>query len=131
MIPADGYGYWLPLMKNYLDICNGVEINCWNEEQKAINEIKLEFQHFMVDVKELETYFRGELTEQVKRFFLENYLDEYGRIKWFTILLKKNDKHYFNSEHWGTEFHAWEVEGKDVQFIKSVMPQEISFHEIK
>lgn len=124
--------YWVPLMNYFLSQSDTIEIHCWNEEEVVVEETKSIVKGSFETIIENELIiFKGYKTIDVVNHLLFNNVDIKGKVKWFTIFLSKNDTTIFHSEHWGMEFFAPNVNEKDIEFIKSVMPIETNFNQYK
>lgn len=124
----DDPSYWVPLMQYFFTQSDFIEIHCWTEEEKVNEEILREFPELAFKHDMYMTIYEGRLTEEIIGFLTQKTFDEDGQIKWFSIFLFKNKKYHFSSEHFGTEFHANDLNEEQVNFIKSVMPKDMTFH---
>lgn len=130
-VPED-YGYWVPLMKHFIERSDTVEIHCWNEEKEVIKEMNALVQSHPRLPKDVNlTIFHCSLTDEVAHHLLYEHIAETENIKWFSIFLSKGDITMFHSEHWGTEFFAPDLSQEDIAYIRSVMPKVTNFHEYK
>ncbi len=126
----ESYTYWTTLMEHYLKQADTVEIHCWNEETEVIEETRSQFRDsFIISREGGLTRFEGSVTAEVADHLLHNHLHKGGRLKWFTIFLSKAGEAIFHSEHWGTEFFTPHVTQQEIEFIKSVMPEETSYNQ--
>jgi len=98
----DSYEWWLDLAKNALEDADEFEMRLWKDDFEGIKS----GQRFGVRVLNnmtKEIVFKGKVTEELKQEILTNFLTDEGYIKWFTLILKKNKKHIFDSGHYGDE----------------------------
>lgn len=125
----ESYEYWVPLMENFIEQSNAIEIHCWNEEKDIIKETALLFINNAEIVKEDNlTIIKGSITEEISNHLLYENLNTIGRLKWFSIFLIKNNAPVFQAEHWGTEFFVSDISEETAAFIKSVMPTGTDFY---
>ena len=75
------------------------------------------------------TIFRCQKQAPLSDYLLNNYLNKIGEFKWFTVNLDKDMVSAFHSGHWGTEFFVPNALKSDVALIKSLIPDETSFHQ--
>ena len=127
---VDNLNFWAQIMEYFLDQSESIEIHCWDEESAVIEELKNVCGDAM-EIKQdgLLTVFNIKKSPSFKQFLLQNYIDEHGRVKWFSIFLSSQETTVFHSEHWGTEFFAPCVNEKEIEFIQSVMPIDTNFHQ--
>ena len=124
------YDYWTALFEHFLTSSDTIEIHCWNEETETIEEIKALYKDELETVKgENLTIFRWRKNSFLSDYLLNNYINKIGDFKWFTVNLDKDLVSVFHSGHWGTEFFVPNALKSDVALIKSVIPDEISFHQ--
>lgn len=128
----DDYTYWIYLMRYFLQKAEKIEIHCWNEEVEAIDEIKSGCAD-IVEIRKEEnlTIFTLKHTDDIANFLLQNNINAEGRLKWFSIFLSSQEITLFHSEHWGIELFAPQVDGVEIQFIKSVTPSDTDFNQYK
>lgn len=124
------YDYWTALFEHFLTSSDTIEIHCWNEEIETIEEIKALYKGELETVKgENLTIFRWRKNSLLSDYLLNNYTNKIGEFKWFTVNLDKDLVSAFHSGHWGTEFFVPNALKSDVALIKSVIPDETSFHQ--
>lgn len=90
----DSYEWWLDLAKNALEDADEFEMRLWEDNVYGIKS----GERFGVRVPNnmsKEIVFKGKVTEELKQEILTNFLTDEGYIKWFTLILKKDDKHIF------------------------------------
>ncbi|CAM5222331.1 putative protein OS=Ureibacillus acetophenoni OX=614649 GN=SAMN05877842_11418 PE=4 SV=1 [Ureibacillus acetophenoni] len=122
--------YWVPLMRYFFSISDTIEIHCWNDEEMVVQETKsILYGSYKTTMENGLTIFNGSKTIDVVNHLLFNNVDTEGKIKWFTIFLNKNRTTIFQSEHWGMEFFAPNVNEKEIEFIKSIMPTETNYNQ--
>jgi hypothetical protein len=127
----DNYDYWVPLMKHYLEQSDTIEIHCWNEETKVIEDTKLIFALLERSYEYELTYFKGDISQNIIDHILHNNLTKDGELKWFSIFLSKGSKTLLQSGHWGTEFFTPNISEKEIAFIHSVMPNKTNYNQYK
>ena len=124
------YDYWTALFEHFLTSSDTIEIHCWNEEIETILEIKSLYQNELeIVIGENLTIIRGGKHPTLSDYLLNNYLNKIGEFKWFTVNLDKDMVSVFHSGHWGTEFFVPNTLKSDVALIKSLIPDETSFHQ--
>jgi hypothetical protein len=123
--------FWVPLMKYFLFQSDTLEIHCWNDEGRVIEETKSVLKEFQIRKEYNLTILKGNITPDIVNHLLFNNVDTEGEIKWFSIFLSKNETTIFHSEHNGEEFFAPNVYKKDIAFIKSIMPSDTNFNQYK
>lgn len=126
---GDNYDYWSPLIGYFLDKSDNIEIHCWNVESTVIEEMKSTSNLLVISYEYELTYFKGNLTSEVKNFLLNHSVNKNGEFKWFSIFLRKGSKTIFHSEHWATEFFMPDVSGKEIAYIHSLMPINTNFNQ--
>ncbi|HEY8422495.1 MAG TPA: hypothetical protein VIL05_12270 [Thermoclostridium sp.] len=123
----DDYGFWEPLMSYFIKKCTHFRIDCWIEETAAIERAKIYGENIDICVNNMKA-FTGEITGQFISELLQEPFDDEGKIKWFSVFLMDGDKHIFSSEHYGSEFAAMYLTEEDVEYVRSVMPEDFYLH---
>ncbi|MGM7680613.1 hypothetical protein ACSVDA_00535 [Cytobacillus sp. Hm23] len=123
------YDYWIPLIKHFLKHSNSIEIHCWNEEQKIIDELMRINEDYTIDVLNDMTVIKTVLSPKLVSLLTTNHLDNKGKIKWFSLFFYKDGNRTYNSEHWGTEFVVSALNKDETITIRNIMPKDTNFHE--
>lgn len=113
----DSYQWWLDLAKNALEDADEFEMRLWEDNVYGI-ESGERFGVRVPNNMSKEIVFKGKVTEELKQEILTNFLTDEGYIKWFTLILKKDDKHIFSSEHYGDETYITVETKEQVNAIK-------------
>lgn len=124
---ADDPSFWVPLMQYFFSESDFIKIHCWTGEEQVNDEIRHELTELTIKHDQYMTIYEGPLTEKIIDFLTQNPQDEDGQIKWFSIFLYKNGNYHFSSEHFGTEFHANDLNEEQFKFVKSVVPKDTNF----
>ena len=95
------YDFWKAMIQKTSQVATEFEIRCWKNEALAI-ETGEKFGERVNNFETEEVVYQGKITEEFISEILNNYLTGDGRLKWFSIFLKKDKKNIFNSEHYGT-----------------------------
>ncbi|MGM7681161.1 hypothetical protein ACSVDA_03305 [Cytobacillus sp. Hm23] len=123
------YDYWIPLITYFSTQSNTVEIHCWNVEKKTIKELVsikgTNIKHVLDEITILQT----ELHPHLINYLLSDYLDNMGRVKWFSLFFYNDETECFNSGHWGTEFFVHRTNKDEVHKLRTIMPNDTIFHE--
>lgn len=127
----NNYDYWSPLIGYFFEKSDNIEIHCWNAEAYIIEEMKSIFYLLEISYEYKLTYFKGNLTSEVKNFIQNHAMNENGEFKWFSIFLLKESKTIFHSEHWATEFFAPDVSEQDIKHIHKAVPANTNFNQYK
>lgn len=114
-------------MKYFIEKSDMVEIHCWNEETKTIEETKAITNEFVISHKYKLTYFKAKLTPTIIQHLLYNNLTQHGELKWFSVFLSYNNNSILNMGHWSTENTADNLTDQEIEFIKSVMPADTGY----
>ena len=124
-IPID-HNFWKPLMLYFLRKSDSFRIDCWKSESEAITWI-LKFASLQDKQSNPNmTLISGELSDEFINTLLNDAYDSFGRIRWFSVFLKKDGTNIFSSEHYGTEFFANSVSKDDLNYIESLLPKDAS-----
>ncbi|WP_378150963.1 hypothetical protein [Chungangia koreensis] len=124
---ADDPSYWVPIMQYFFKQSDNIAIHCWTGEEKVNEEIRHEFTELSIKHDMYMTIYEGRLAEKIIDFLTKNPQDEDGQIKWFSIFLYLNNNCHFSSEHFGTEFHANNLNVEQFEYIKSILPKDTNF----
>ena len=126
---ADNYNYWVPLIKFFIDKSDQIEIHCWNEEIETIEEIKsIPKEKLNIVIEGEVTIFKGNITSAIRDYLLYDNINKNKKLKWFTVIFRKQLDTIFSSEHWGTEFIATAVSETEIEYIKNITPSKTIFH---
>lgn len=121
------YDYWVPLMTYFIGKSDTVEIHCWNEETKTIEETKAISNEFVISYEHKLTYFKAKLTPNIIENLLYQNLTQHGELKWFSVFLSNKNHSVLNLGHWSTENTAENLSPQEIEFIKSIMPVDFSY----
>jgi len=152
------YDYWKKLMLYFALRSTVFRVDCWSTEEKAISAVKpfashvhmqnMEGQELVLSAsKELinslpgwtdsksanpsdsdMVLLSGEMTNQFVDALIYDCFDRCGQVRWFSVFFMDNGKIVFSAEHYGTEFHAADVDDHDIAFIRSVLPEGAILH---
>ncbi len=79
------YDYWSPLI---LEKSDTIEIHCWNDEIDIIEDINtLSLNTFEMFQEDNITIFKGKKTFALSNYLLNDYTNNMGEFKWFTVNL--------------------------------------------
>ncbi|WP_421385265.1 hypothetical protein ACOJQI_11030 [Bacillus salacetis] len=121
----NSYEYWIAVIEHFLTESDTIEIQCWNEEAETINEITSLLKGKYKWVKEDQiTIFKLSNSLSLKNYLLKDCLSSNGELKWFTLNLEKMGLPVLHSGHWGTELVIYNISKEDIDFVKSVIPNE-------
>lgn len=156
MVPLS-YHHWKLLILYFALRSTAFRVDCWSTEIDAINSIKPfanrmdmqnnENQDLVLCISEAligslpwtisenvnpgdsgKALLSGEITKKFINALINDCFDRYGRVKWFSIFFMDNGKIVFSAEHYGTEFHAADIDDNDIAFIRSILPGDAIFH---
>lgn len=121
----ENYHYWVPLIQNYLNKTELIEIHCWNEEKEILTEINSLFDTAS-NVETNLTIFKFSKNRKIEDYLTQHY--EMGKkFKWFTVNFYKGSNVIFHSGHWATEFVILDPGKADMDFIRAVTPSDTNF----
>lgn len=120
------YNFWEPLISFFCKKCTHFRIDCWIDEETAIERAEVFGKVLDTDIDNMKV-FTGEITEEFVFELIHNPFDEEGKIKWFSIFLMDGDSHIFSAEHYGSEFVAECLTKEDVEYIHSIIPKDFDF----
>jgi hypothetical protein len=120
------YHYWVPMIETFLKRSNRFEIHCWNDEFETIEEIKSFYNEEELLEEENITIFKGAKTISMSEYLLNDYLNNAGKFKWFTVNLNQGEETVFHSGHWATEFYVPNIKLEELELIKNVTPLDIN-----
>lgn len=98
----DSYKWWIDLAKKALENADEFEMRLWENDFEGIQSGE-KFGKKVPNNETMEIVFKGNLVPELEQKILTNYLTKEGYIKWFTLILKKDNKDIFSSEHYGDE----------------------------
>lgn len=124
----NNYDFWKPLVLRYIKYSDTLRIDCWNNDEYAINrilpyakKIDRESNPNMTSVW-LDTHF------DVIDDIINNPFDNEQKIAWFSLFLEKDENCFFSSEHYGKEFSVLEVNKEEVEFLRTFITTDFCFH---
>lgn len=112
------YEWWLDLAKKALEEADEFEMRLWEDDLEGIKSGQ-KFGKRVPNNETKEIVFKGEVVPELKEEILSNFLTDEGYIKWFTLILKKDNKHIFTSEHYGDETYISVHTKEQVRAIQS------------
>jgi hypothetical protein len=127
MLVPTNYDFWEPLLSHFIEKCTHFRIDCWLDEATAIARAKIFGKILDTGVDNLKV-FTGEITEEFIFELIHNPFDDEGKIKWFSIFLIDADRYVFSVEHYGSEFTADCLTEEEVEYIRSIIPEDFNFH---
>lgn len=115
--------YWKPLIMEYIEEADGIRIDCWNDEEQIIYDLK----ELCTDL-DLESncnmhILKFNISEKVINELVYNAIGHDGNIKWFSFFLTRNNDIILSSSHYGKEFSIEGISKEEIQFIKYFIPK--------
>lgn len=126
---AEDYSFWIPMIEHFFVYADSFEIHCWKEESAKYADIINELPSVERDEDGQLLIASGQLNEKAKEFILSRSIDTKGRLKWFSLFLKKQGEPLFSSEHYGVELIGYTLETKQTAFLKKVLPEDVRHFE--
>lgn len=130
MIVPINYNFWEPLIFLFVKKCTCFRIDCWIDEETAIKRAEVFGRVLDTGIDNMKV-FTGEITEEFVFELIYNSFDEEDKIKWFSIFLMDGEKYVFSAEHYGTEFAAECLTEDEIEYIRSILPEDFHFHIFK
>lgn len=100
------YKWWEDLAKKALEKADEFEMRLWEHDLEGI-ESGEKFGKKVPNNETREIIYKGKVVPELKQEILTNYLAKEGYIKWFTLMLKKDNEYIFSSEHYGDETYIF------------------------
>jgi|GEM_PF-1394742 len=120
---ASDYSFWIPLISRYLAASDTIRIDCWIDEEYAINRVLPYARQVDQESNPYMKIFWLDKTPEVIDDIILNPFDDEPKIAWFSIFLEKDGVVFFSSSHYGLELSASDVDEVEVEFLrKSVTP---------
>lgn len=115
--------YWQELWDTYTTDFSSVEIHCWKEEPKHIEEI--EKIASLIQDQNLIIAYTVTLNEENRSFLRNNSNDENGGLKWFTLLFYKETTQMLEIGQYGSEISLYGINEKEAESFKAIFPENI------
>lgn len=116
------YSWWSSLIKQICKEANYFEIRCWTGEAPAIDTGN-RFGNPVENSTTSELVFQGRITDEFQKEITTNYLTADNYLKWFTLIIYRDETMLFLSEHYGSEAHLLNVASEKISCIKSWIQQ--------
>ncbi|MET0787461.1 MAG: hypothetical protein ABWX61_01225 [Paenisporosarcina sp.] len=113
--------FWQELWDTYTTDFNTVEIQCWKEEQRHVEE--LEKIASQIQDQNLILEFTITLNEENCAYLRENSIDENGGLKWFTLLFYKEATQMLEIGQYGSEISLYGIDETEADTFKSLFPE--------
>jgi len=114
---AKSYDFWKAMIQKISQKVTEFEIRCWENEEPAI-ETGEKFGKRADNFVTKEIVYQGKVTKDFITEILNSYLTGNGRLKWFSIFFKKDNKIIFSSEHYGTEIIMHNINDEEIEAVR-------------
>ena len=121
------YDFWPLLISYFIEKSDVFHIDCWIDEIEGIERASL-FGRNVESYNENVKSFEGRITKEFVQEIVNKPFDQEGKVKWFNIDFKKGTEMFLSCQHNGCEFVTGWLNSKDAEYIKSVIPEDFSFH---
>ncbi|QFF99770.1 hypothetical protein PB01_13480 [Psychrobacillus glaciei] len=123
--PSD-VNFWTNLLDNYTNEFQEVVIQCWNEEEHAINE--LSSRAASTTNEGLIKIFYINLNEENRVFLRNHSVDPNGGLKWFTMFFNVNGDERLEVSHYGSEIILYKADEEIAKQFISIFSSSITTH---
>jgi len=125
---ANNYDFWQPLVLHFLPYSDSLRIDCWIDDEYAINKILPHAKKIDRDSTPYMINFWIDITDQVIEDIILHPFDAEHKIAWFSLSFEKENNPIFSSAHYGTEFWASAVDKETLAFIQSSITEDFYIH---
>lgn len=115
--------YWQELWDTYTIDFSSVEIHCWKEEPKHMEE--LEKIASLIQDQNLIIAYTVTLNEENRAFLRNHSIDENGGLKWFTLLFYKETTQMLEIGQYGSEISLYGIDEKEAETFKAIFPENV------
>lgn len=113
----EDYSWWIDLVGKIASEADKFEIRCWPDELEAIATGQ-QFGKQIENKRTTELVFKGPITEEFLRNICNEFLDETGALKWFTLNFYRGNDELFHSGHYGSEPIIYVKTKEEIQQFK-------------
>jgi hypothetical protein len=114
----DDYSWWISIVRRFCKIADYFEIRCWAGETEAI-ETGIRYGNPVKNSSTDELVFKGSITDEFEKEITSLYFNKDNCLKWFTLIIYKDETILFLSEHYGSEIHLLNITEDDIKSVKS------------
>ena len=126
MVPVN-YDFWIPLFSYFIKKCTHFRVDCWEDENEAIERAGIFGQAVDTDIDNMRV-FQGQITDKFMQELLHNPFDKEGKIKWFSIFLMNGKSILFYRNIMEANFKQKRLTYDDVEYIRSTIPKDFTFY---
>lgn len=111
---------WINLVKINLYRTKFLQVGCWKSQLSLIDEIKSVCEILSIEECGEQIEFFVELSDPVREYVINRYLDSSGNIKWFNFgLYNSSEKKsgIFTSGHFGEENYIFMLNAEEVEKV--------------
>lgn len=121
------------LMERYSEFCNYTSISLFEFEGEMAQDLKYEVPLLDLRYTETQIVYYYNLTDEIKEYFLDRYINEKGEIRWFSFnyyISNKVHASVLSVDHCGEEYHLKLSNGiKYEEVIRFLEEESFELHE--
>jgi hypothetical protein len=117
--------HWRPLVRHFAARCSRFRADCWLKDA-ALLDVFQPYAETRTPRPVSPAFVVGHLAPELIETILDEPFDSDGAIKWFTLMLMQDDRIILSSAHNGAEIRLSEVSSEEVEWIRSILPDDVS-----
>lgn len=117
--------HWRPLVRHFAARCSRFRADCWLKDA-ALLDVFQPYAETRTPHPVSPAFVVGRLVPELIETILDDPFDSDGAVKWFTLMLMQDDRIILSSAHNGAEIRLSEVSSEEVEWIRSILPDDVS-----
>ena len=116
--------HWRPLVRHFAGHCNRFRADCWLKDA-ALLDVFQPYAETQSPRLVSPAFVVGRLAPELLETILDEPFDSDGAVKWFTLMLMQDDRIILSSAHNGAEIRLSEVSSEELEWIRSILPDDV------
>ncbi len=117
--------HWRPLVRHFAARCSRFRADCWLQDA-ALLDVFEPYAETRSPRPVSPAFVVGRLAPELLETILDEPFDSDGAVKWFTLMLMQDDRIILSSAHNGAEIRLSEVSSEELEWIRSILPDDVS-----
>lgn len=116
--------HWRPLVRHFAARCSRFRADCWPQDA-ALLDVFEPYAETRSPGPGSPAFVVGRLAPELIETILDNPFNSDGAVKWFTLTLIQDDRIILSSAHNGAEIRLSEVSSEELDWIRSLLPDDV------
>jgi len=117
--------HWRPLVRHFAARCSRFRADAWLQDA-ALLDVFEPYAETRSPRPVSPAIVVGRLAPELLEAILDDPFNSDGAVKWFTLMLMQDDRIILSSAHNGAEIMLSEVSSEELEWIRSILPDDVS-----